>query len=45
MPPFAPDTLSNAEVVDILSYILKANELPAGDAALSVALGDDAAAA
>ena len=40
MPPFAPNSLSNAEVVGIVSYMLKVNELPAGNAPLSIPLGD-----
>ena len=40
MPPFAPNALSNAEVVGIVSYMLKVNELPAGNAPLSIPLGD-----
>jgi len=38
MPPYAPNSLSGAEVVNILSFLLKANELLAGNVPLSVAV-------
>jgi quinoprotein glucose dehydrogenase len=41
MPPYAPNTLTSAQTVDIVSYVLKANERPAGNVALSLPLGDD----
>ncbi len=44
MPPYAPNSLSSAQTIDILSYVLKANELQAGNVPLSLPLGDDAPA-
>ncbi len=40
MPPYAPNSLSSGEIVDILSYMLKVNELPVGNVALSVPVSD-----
>jgi len=42
MPPQAANSLSSAETVDIVSYVLEANGLTAGDAPLSLALSDGA---
>ena len=41
MPPFAPGTLSSNQVTDVLSYILKANEIHAGNVALSLPISDN----
>jgi quinoprotein glucose dehydrogenase len=40
MPPFAPNSLSNNQVTDVLSYMLKANEIRAGNVALSLPISD-----
>jgi len=44
MPPHAPNSLSGTEVVNILSFMLKANELPAGNVPLTVPVSDDSPA-
>jgi len=40
MPPFAPNSLSAAQVTDVLSYVLKANEIRAGNVALNLPITD-----
>ena len=44
MPPTAPNSLSSGQVTDLLSYILKANDVAAGNVALSLPISDAAAA-
>ena len=39
MPPTAPNSLSAAQLTDLLSFILKANEIRAGNTALSLPAG------
>ena len=39
MPPTAPNSLSAAQLTDLLSFILKANEILAGNTALSLPAG------
>src|SRR6185312_5457047 len=36
MPPTAPNSLSIAQLTDLVSYLLKANDLPAGNVALTL---------
>jgi quinoprotein glucose dehydrogenase len=45
MPPTAPNSLSAAQVTDVVTYILKANDIRAGSVALTLALGDSPAPA
>ena len=45
MPPTAPNSLSAAQLTDLLSFILKANEIRAGNTALSLPAGGAAATA
>ena len=40
MPPFAPNSLSTNQITDLLSYILKANDVRAGNVALSLPISD-----
>ena len=40
MPPFAVNSLSSAETIDIVSYMLEVNGGKAGEAALTLALSD-----
>ena len=40
MPPFAPNSLSGNQVTDLLSYILKANDLAAGNVSLTLPITD-----
>jgi quinoprotein glucose dehydrogenase len=44
MPPTAPNSLSNSQVTDLVSYILQANDIKAGNVALSLPLGGGAVA-
>jgi quinoprotein glucose dehydrogenase len=41
MPPFAPGSLTINQVTDVLSYILKANEIHAGNVALSLPISEN----
>lgn len=43
MPPFAPNSLSVSQVTDLLSYLLKANEVRAGNVALALPMADTTA--
>lgn len=45
MPPFAPNSLSAVQVTDLLSHLLKANEIRAGNVALSLPISDRTASA
>jgi quinoprotein glucose dehydrogenase len=45
MPPTAPNSLSGSQLTDLLSYILKANDIPAGNVALNLPNGGGAAPA
>ena len=45
MPPTAPNSLTSNQLTDLLSYILKANEIRAGNVALRLPISDSAAAA
>jgi len=40
MPPFAPNSLSVNELTDLVSFLLKANEVAAGNAPLSLPISD-----
>jgi quinoprotein glucose dehydrogenase len=40
MPPVAPNSLTSNQITDLVSYILKANEIRAGNAPLSLPIGD-----
>ncbi len=42
MPPTAPNSLSNNQVTDLVSYILQANDIRAGNVALNIPLGSGA---
>lgn len=44
MPPYAPNSLSSAQTIDIVSYMLLANGIQPGAAPLDLPLGDDTAA-
>jgi mono/diheme cytochrome c family protein len=43
MPPFAPNSLASNEITDLLSFMLKANDHPAGNLALSLPISDSTA--
>ena len=45
MPPTAPNSLAGGQLTDLLSYILKANDIPAGYVALNLPNGGGAAPA
>ncbi|MEP6717415.1 MAG: c-type cytochrome [Terriglobia bacterium] len=45
MPPFAPNSLAANQVTDVLSFILKSNEIRAGNVALSLAISGGTAGA
>ena len=45
MPPAAPNSLSASQVTDLMSYLLKANDIRAGSVALSLPISDNAATA
>jgi len=45
MPPTAPNSLTSAQTTDLVSYLLKANDVQAGNVALSLAIRDTAPAA
>lgn len=40
MPPFAPNSLASSQIIDLLSYILKANDLTAGNVSLTLPITD-----
>jgi len=44
MPPFAPNSLSSNQIIDLLSYILKANEITAGNVSLTLPITDGTSA-
>jgi quinoprotein glucose dehydrogenase len=43
MPPYAANTLSSAQTVDIVSFMLRVNGIPAGNVPLSLAMSDNSA--
>lgn len=40
MPPSAPNSLASNQIIDLLSYILKANDITAGNVALTLPITD-----
>src|SRR6476646_4822486 len=44
MPPFAPNSLSSNQITDLLSYILKANDVAAGNVSLTLPISDSSPA-
>ena len=45
MPPFALNSLANNQITDLLSYILKSNDVAAGNVSLSLPISDSTPAA
>src|SRR5689334_22856203 len=45
MPPFAPNSLSNTQITDLLSYLLKSNDVAAGNVSLTLPISDSTPAA